>query len=61
MLLKKENKFLFKTQQSVEKNDRRTSSSAAKRALIRISSSSRLPKDFFKPSELTNCIDRQKT
>lgn len=51
MLLKKENKLLIRFNDSLDKH-RRTSSSANKRSLIKIPSTSKLPQDFFGHNDL---------
>jgi hypothetical protein len=51
MLLKKENKQLFINNYSIEKLSKRSVSSSNKKSLLRIPSSNKLPKDFFKLNE----------
>jgi hypothetical protein len=46
MLLKKENRLLFQSNEKIDQH-KRTSSSASKRSIIKMPSTSKLPQDFY--------------
>ncbi len=61
MLLKKENKLLFQSNESIDKH-KRTSSSASKRSLIKMPSTSKLPHDFFScndPIKMIKAVEKK--